>query len=124
MRRNQTSHPPEEQTTIIDIGPLSIAPKNLPPKEQQLPHESLTLWGGVTEAIHARQFSRATTLKQELEEAQRVKAREREEKGEPWTPVFFEQATDKAGKPNLTEKGRQVLKRAQEGQWNLDGILE
>lgn len=101
-----------------------MAPKVLPPTEQQLPNESLTLWGKVTEAIHAKQFSRATTLKQELEEAQREKARERERKGESWQPVFFVQATDKAGKPALTEKGREVLKRAQLGDWSMDGVLE
>lgn len=117
------SHPPEKQTTIIDIVPLSVAPKVLPPTEKQLPNESLQLWGEVTKAIVAKQFSRATTVKQELEEAQREKAREREKKGETWTPVFFDQATDKAGKPALTEKGREVLKRAQVGDWSMEGIL-
>ncbi|KAL2194922.1 hypothetical protein P885DRAFT_42057 [Corynascus similis CBS 632.67] len=117
------SHPPENQITIIDIAPLTVAPKVLPPREQQLPHESLQLWGEVTKAILAKQFSRATTVKQELEEAQREKAREREKNGETWKPVFFEQATDKAGKPSLTEKGREVLNRAQKGDWSMDGIL-
>lgn len=107
----------------MDIGPLTIAPKVLPPPEKQLPHESLTLWGEVTKAILAKQFSRATALKQELEEAQREKARERERKGEIWKPVFFEQATDKAGKPSLTDKGREVLSRAQRGDWSMEGIL-
>ncbi|KAL2144714.1 hypothetical protein VTI28DRAFT_8652 [Corynascus sepedonium] len=118
-----SSHPPENQITIIDIAPLTVAPKVLPPREQQLPHESLQLWGEVTKAILAKQFSRATTVKQELEEAQREKAREREKNGETWKPVFFEQATDKAGKPSLTEKGREVLNRAQKGDWSMDGIL-
>ncbi|CAP64585.1 uncharacterized protein PODANS_5_8600 [Podospora anserina S mat+] len=118
------SHPPEQQITIIDVAPLSVAPKVLPPVEKQLPNESLQLWSEVTKAIHAKQFGKATTVKQELEEAQREKAREREKKGETWTPVFFEQATDKAGKPSLTEKGREVLRRAQAGNWDMDGILE
>ncbi|KAK3385080.1 hypothetical protein B0H63DRAFT_178792 [Podospora didyma] len=118
-----SSHPVEEQTTIIDIAPLNVAPKVLPPIEQQLPNESLNLWGEVTKAILSKQFSRATTVKQELEEAQREKAREREKNGETWKPVFFEQVTDKGGKPELTEKGREVLKRAQKGEWNLEGII-
>lgn len=96
----------------------------LPPIEKQLPHESLQLWSEVTNAIHSKQFSRATTVKQELEEAQREKARERERKGETWQPVFFEQVTDKGGKPELTEKGREVLRRAQIGEWNMDGVLD
>ncbi|KAH6615702.1 hypothetical protein B0J18DRAFT_288075 [Chaetomium sp. MPI-SDFR-AT-0129] len=118
-----TSHPPERQITIIDIAPLSVAPKVLPPTEQQLPNESLQLWGEVTKAILAKQFSRATSVKQELEEAQREKAREREKKGEEWKPVYFEQATDKAGKPSLSEKGREVLNRAQKGDWSMEGVV-
>lgn len=117
------SHPPAEQTTIIDIAPLAVAPKVVPPMEKQMPHESLKMWGEVTKAIHSKQFSRATTVKQELEEAQREKAREREKNGETWKPVFFAQVTDKGGKPELTDKGREVLKRAQEGDWNMEDIL-
>ncbi|OIW26454.1 hypothetical protein CONLIGDRAFT_472984 [Coniochaeta ligniaria NRRL 30616] len=117
------SHPPEKQTTIIDIAPLSVAPKSLPPEDKQLGNESLTLWGGVTRAIHSKQFSKATQLKQELEEAQREKAREREKTGEEWKPVFFTAVTDKGGRPQLTEKGREVLKLAQEGVWDIKPIL-
>lgn len=91
--------------------------------EQQLPHESLKLWGGVTDAIVSKQFSKATTVKQDLEEAQREKARERERTGEPFQPVFFKQVTDKGGQPELTEQGREVLKRAQKGDWSMDGIV-
>lgn len=119
----QNSHPPEDQITIIEIAPLSVAPKVLPPPEQQLPNESLQLWGGVTKAILSKQFARATTVKQELEEAQREMAREREKKGEAWKPVFFEQATDKAGKPSLTEKGREVLERAQKRDWDIGDVV-
>lgn len=77
----------------------------------------------MTQAILAKEYSKATAFKHELEEAQREKARERERKGETWKPVFFEQATDKAGKPSLTEKGREVLRRAQKGDWSMEGIL-
>nr|AAW69321.1 oxysterol binding protein-like protein [Pyricularia grisea] len=118
------SHPPEKQTTIIDIGPLSVAPKSLPPQEMQLENESLEMWRGVTEAINAKQYSKATNVKIELEEKQREKARERERTGEAFKPVFFEQVTDKGGKPQLTEKGRAVLERAQKGDWSVEGILD
>ncbi|KAH9434189.1 hypothetical protein MCOR02_006209 [Pyricularia oryzae] len=60
----------------------------------------------------------------ELEEKQREKARERERTGEAFKPVFFEQVTDKGGKPQLTEKGRAVLERAQKGDWSVEGILD
>ncbi|KAI0390917.1 oxysterol-binding family protein [Xylariaceae sp. FL0594] len=117
------SHPAEKQVTIIDLNPLTVAPKTLPPKEKQAENESLKLWDGVTQAILSKQYSKATNLKVELEEAQREKARERERMNNPFVPVFFTQATDKGGKPDLTEKGREVLARAQQGNWDLEGIL-
>lgn len=91
--------------------------------EKQLPHESLKLWGGVTDAILTKQFSKATTVKQELEEAQREKARERERTGVEFKPVFFEQITGNGGRPDLTDKGREVLRRAQKEDWSMEGIL-
>jgi hypothetical protein len=106
------------------MGPLSVASKVLPPDDAQLPNESLKLWGGVTRAIHAKQFSKATAAKVELEERQREKARERERSGAEWKPVFFEQVTGNGGKPNLTEKGREVLRRAQRGDWSMNGIVD
>ncbi|KAI1459705.1 hypothetical protein F4805DRAFT_50612 [Annulohypoxylon moriforme] len=117
------SHPAEKQITIIDLNPLAVAPKAIPPKEKQAENESLTLWDGVTQAILSKQFSKATNVKIELEEKQRQKAREREQKNETWKPVFFDQVTDKRGTPDLTDKGRQVLDRAQKGDWNLEGII-
>ncbi|KAK6223863.1 hypothetical protein LQW54_000007 [Pestalotiopsis sp. IQ-011] len=117
------SHPPEDQTVIIDLNPLNVASKILPPKEKQAESESLALWDGVTQAISAKQFSKATTVKQELEEKQREKARTRERNNETWQPVFFSQVTDKGGKPDLSEKGRQVLDRIQNNDWSLDGIV-
>lgn len=89
-----------------------------------LPNESLRLWGGVTEAILAKQFSKATEVKVALEEAQREKARKREQNKETWQPVFFEHVVGNGGKPDLTEKGKQVLERAQKSDWSLDGIVE
>ncbi|KAI1088865.1 hypothetical protein F5B19DRAFT_505201 [Rostrohypoxylon terebratum] len=117
------SHPADKQITIIDLNPLAVAPKSVPPKEKQAENESLTLWDGVTQAILSKQFSKATNVKVELEEKQRQKAREREQKNETWKPVFFDQVTDKRGTPDLTEKGRQVLDRAQKGDWSLEGII-
>ncbi len=112
----------DQQYTIIDTAPLQVAPKILPPEDLQAPNESLTLWGNVTKAIHAKQFSKATTIKQELEEAQRVKARERERTGEVYQPFYFSHAVGNEGQPELTDKGRQVLERSQKGDWSLEGI--
>ncbi|KAG7141341.1 Oxysterol-binding protein-like protein 1 like [Verticillium longisporum] len=117
------SHPPEARFTIIDLLPLNVAPKVVPPADKQQEYESLSLWGGVTEAIHAKQFGKATQVKQELEERQREKAREREAAGTTWQPVFFQQVTGNGGQPVLTEKGREVLKRAQQAEWNIDDVV-
>ena len=119
----QASHPVEDQYTIIDMAPLSVAPKVLPPREKQLPNESLTLWAGVTDAIVSKQYSKATTIKIELEEEQREKARQRERDNVEWQPVFFTHVTGNGGRPDLTDKGKEVLKRAQEGRWELDDVL-
>jgi hypothetical protein len=97
-----------------------VAPKILPPTEAQLPNESLRFWSSVTEAITARQFSRATSLKTELEERQRAKAKEREETNTEWQPRFFVGAVTPLGKPELTEDGKEVLKGLQEGNWALE----
>jgi hypothetical protein len=91
--------------------------------DKQAENESLKLWDGVTQAIMSKQYSKATNVKVELEEQQREKARERERANQPFIPVFFTQATDKGGKPDLTDKGREVLTRAQKGEWDLTGII-
>lgn len=119
----QKSVPAEEQFVLIDIAPLSVATKVLPPDDKQAPNESLTFWSGVTNAIYAKQFSQATNIKVELEEAQREKARERERDGSPFQPVFFEHITGNGGKPDLTEKGKEAIERAQKNEWELEGIV-
>ncbi|ORY60962.1 oxysterol-binding family protein [Pseudomassariella vexata] len=117
------SHSPEKQTVIIDLNPLAVAPKVLPPLEMQAENESLQLWDGVTQAIMSKQFSKATSVKVELEEKQREKARERERNNETWKPIFFDQVTDKGGKPELSEKGKIILERIQKGDWSLEGVV-
>lgn len=107
------------QHVLIDLTPLNVASKVLPPLESQLPNESLKFWSGVTEAITTRQFSHATTLKQELEEGQRQKAKEREVSGEIWKPRFFTETVTSSGKPELTESGRKVLDGLHQGKFEL-----
>lgn len=94
----------------------------IPPPESQLPNESLALWSGVTEAIHAKQFGKATNVKMELEEQQREKTRQREKEGTEWKPAYFSNVTGNGGRPELTEEGREVLRRAQEGNWDMEGV--
>lgn len=107
------------QHVLIDLTPLNVASKVLPPIESQLPNESLKFWSGVTEAITSRQFSHATALKQELEEVQRQKAKEREISGEVFKPRFFTETVTTSGKPELTDSGRKVLDGLHQGKFEL-----
>ena len=116
---DESNRSQETQIPLIDLSPLVVAPKILPPVERQLPNESLRFWSGVTEAINTKQFSRATTLKQEIEERQREKAKAREEMGLKWKPRFFTGSVTPLGKPELTDEGKEVLQSLGEGRWDL-----
>lgn len=118
----QTNNLQETPILLLDLGPLTLAPKVLPPVTQQLTNESLRFWGGVTDAIKSKQFGLATTIKQEIEEAQREKARSREQKaaeGGVWRPRFFKGAVEANGKPELTTEGKEVLQKTQKGEWEI-----
>lgn len=113
-----------EKILLIDVNPLHPVPKIIPPEDTQLPNESRKFWGGVTEAILNKQYSLATTRKQELEERQRQKAAERQAKNEGWQPRFFSNATDADGKPDLTEEGRKALDGLHKGDYKLEESKE
>lgn len=107
---------------LIDLSPLSLTPKIIPPMSQQLPNESLRFWSGVTEAITSKQYSKATGLKQELEEEQRVKTAARKEQGVEWKPRFFTAATTPLGRPELTSEGQETLRKLEAGSWELEEV--
>ncbi|KIW02851.1 hypothetical protein, variant [Verruconis gallopava] len=109
-----------EKILLIDLNPLSPVPKTIPPIEQQCKNESKRFWEGVTRAILNKQYGLATTLKQELEEKQRQKAKERKEKGQEWQPRFFTGAVTPVGKPDLTEDGKEALRRLQALDYTLE----
>jgi len=78
------------------------------PLEEQEPLESRRVWGKVIEAIHAKDFGRATKEKQIVEQRQRDEAAERKKKGEEYVPRFFDKAYED-GRPTLTAAGREVV---------------
>lgn len=86
----------------------------------QLSNESRRQWLQVTEAINARQYGKATTLKLELEEKQRLKVKEREKNDRKWTPRFFVGALTPEGRPELTKEGKEVLENLQKDDWELE----
>ncbi|KAF8736647.1 hypothetical protein AX14_014217 [Amanita brunnescens Koide BX004] len=71
-----------------------IAPKTVPPIEEQEPNESRRLWSALTEAIQHKDMEKATTSKTAVEDAQRERRRRMEEHGETHVPKFFELKND------------------------------
>lgn len=85
-----------------------------------LPNESRIMWEGVTEAIHAKDYGRATQLKSEIEERQRQKAAARAAQGVEWTPRFFQAPALTAGRPKLSADGETALKGLHTGNYKLE----
>lgn len=109
---------------LVDLTPLYPAEKIVPPMTFQLPNESRRQWYPVTEAINERQYSKATSLKLELEEKQRMKVKEREQKDTKWTPRFFVGALTPEGRPELTSEGKEVLLHLQKNEWKLEEKID
>ena len=109
----------QEKSLLVDLTPLIPTPKIIPPETDQLANESRQIWKSVTLAILAKDFGKATQLKQEIEERQRDKAAERKEKDEEWQPRFFTGAVTPLGKPELTEDGKEALTGLHNGVYAL-----
>lgn len=112
---------PDKQL-LVDLTPLLPVPKMLPPKEDQLPNESLRFWEDVTNAIVGKQYGEATRLKQILEQQQRDKAEELKAKNEEFKPRYFTGAVIPKGRPELNAEGQAVLRGLQEGNYRLQEV--
>ncbi|OQN98899.1 hypothetical protein B0A48_15245 [Cryoendolithus antarcticus] len=113
------SSPTESRIQLVDVAPLFPHPKACPPAEHQLPNESRRFWNDVTDAIMRKEYARATTVKQELEEKQRAKAAERKAANIEWKPRFFTGATEPRGRPVLTEEGWDVMRGLHSGEFGI-----
>lgn len=78
-----------EQRVLFDAKKAKVAQKEVRPESEQEEFESRRLWSKVTEGIKEKNLDKATEAKSAIEEAQRSRNREREEKGETWQPRFF-----------------------------------
>lgn len=103
---------------LVDLQPLFAIPKTVPPLESQLPNESRKFWNPVTQAILNKQYSQATTLKRDIEEKQRMKANERKA-SEEWKSRFFTLQISADGRPELTEDGKEAIRRLEDGRYEL-----
>ncbi|TCD62818.1 hypothetical protein EIP91_006384 [Steccherinum ochraceum] len=80
-----------EKRTLFDVTKdgSKVAPKFVPPEDQQEPNESRRLWSKLTAAIVAKDMEAATEAKTAVEESQREMRRQREESGKQHVPRFF-----------------------------------
>lgn len=108
----------------MDVNPLFPAEKIVPPMDAQLPNESRKYWAAVTEALTTKQYSRATSEKQVIEERQRAKAAERKARNSEWTPRFFTAATTPSGRPELTEDGKLAIQGLNNNDYHLEPAAE
>jgi hypothetical protein len=115
---------PSERVLLMDLSPLLPAPKFCPPEEHQLPNESRKFWGGVTDAIVAKQYAQATQRKTELEERQRERAAERAQQSKEWEPRFFTTVTEKDGRPRMSEVGKKAMEGLEKGEYQLEAPAE
>lgn len=67
---------------MIDLTPLAVIPKSVPPLHEQDDLETQKVWDVVTQALLAKEWNVATKAKLAVEAAQRVKAEERKTTGE------------------------------------------
>lgn len=79
------------------------------------------LWAGVTEGIKEKNLDKATDAKSAIEDAQRKRVKEREEKGSVWKPRFFIEKSDGRGGtkfvPNFDAYEEEVFKPAAAVEW-------
>jgi hypothetical protein len=124
VKESKTLEPTSDKQLLIDLQPLFPVQKTCPHPDEQLPHESRAFWADVTTAINEKRFNDATRVKQDLEQAQRDKAAKRKELNVDFRPRFFTGVTEPSGKPELTEYGKEVLKRMGEGKYGIDFVPE
>lgn len=77
------------------------------------------MWQGVSDAIHAKDYARATQLKCEIEDRQREKAAARVAESLEWKPRFFEAPALTAGQPTLSKDGELALRGLHTGDYRL-----
>lgn len=98
----KTAHP------LVNLADLQPCPRDVRPIDAQDAWESRRIWKDVTDAIVGQQYSRATQLKQQVEQRQREIAAERKKTGAEFVPRFFEDDIA-SGRPRLTDEGRAAV---------------
>lgn len=85
---------PNGETLVYDTKKATVFLPEVKPLELQSDKESRKLWKSTIEALYRRDHAVATEEKFKVEEEQRLKAKERQAKGEEFIPELFEQVDD------------------------------
>ncbi|KAI8991896.1 hypothetical protein BDF20DRAFT_70299 [Mycotypha africana] len=83
----------QKSETFLDLSKLQSPPVTVSPISEQSPLESQKVWEKVSKALKAGDYQTASIEKSIVENNQRALRKEREEKGEEWKPVYFEETT-------------------------------
>ena len=86
-----------EKQVLVDVSEMQPLPKRVPAAGVQQDNESRQVWKNVTKAIEAKQFTKATKEKNEVEDRQRELAKKRKQTGARHVAVYFEGGVDRAG---------------------------
>lgn len=84
----------KQKEVFYDTSNAVVFSPSVKPFEEQLPHESRKLWDSTLKALAVNDQKVATDEKFKVEEEQRVKAKERAEKGEEFVPALFRKNAD------------------------------
>ncbi|EGV63300.1 Oxysterol-binding protein OBPa [Yamadazyma tenuis] len=79
---------------VLDTRKASVNTPSVKPLEHQADNESRKLWKKTIDALHKRDHTVATEEKFKVEEAQRIRAKERVANGEDFVPAIFKPVQD------------------------------
>ncbi|KAG0281917.1 hypothetical protein BGZ95_006424 [Linnemannia exigua] len=104
-----------KKEVLFDAKTAKINPKIIAPEDQQEPNESRRLWSKLTGALRVNNQDLATVEKSKVEDAQRASTKEREERGLPHIPRYFESD----GKGNFDIKLKNISSDPQEAKQQI-----
>ncbi|KAF9329720.1 hypothetical protein BGZ91_000434 [Linnemannia elongata] len=108
-----------KKEVLFDAKAAKINPKIIAPEDQQEPNESRRLWSKLTAALKVNNQDLATTEKSKVEDAQRADTKERDERGLPHVPRYFESD----GKGNFDIKLKNISSDPQEAKKQIINFL-
>mmetsp|Transcript_1952 Transcript_1952/g.7007 ORF Transcript_1952/g.7007 Transcript_1952/m.7007 type:complete len:383 (-) Transcript_1952:410-1558(-) len=85
-----TVHHKDKPSLLMNAASIKTTKKNVKPVAEQTEIESRRVWHAVTKSIFEKNLDQATKYKTLIEDAERVLRKQRDSRGEKWTPTHFE----------------------------------